>query len=167
MDNNTKVYSRHEAMEITWEQQKVISNPFRSRLIGLLYEEAMTPKQVANLVDKDPGTVYYHIQQLLKHTILFIETTKPNKGIVEKYYRARAISFTNVEEKSPEDHVKGGRANLYLSEDLLEKLQNDMTDLIIKYGNLSYKEKSKDDQKEYTFEYNIKKFKEEEDNEKS
>lgn len=160
---NDNQYGRNTPMEITWEQQKAISSPFRSRLIALLYEEAMTPKQVADLVDKNPGTVYYHIQQLLKHNILKIEQTKTNKGIVEKYYRAKAVSYRNIEQESPDEYVDGAKSNLYLSKDLLDELKNEMSDLFFKYGHLSYKEKDTEEQSEYTFEYSIKKFSEEEE----
>lgn len=153
-----KKYDRHESMPISLEQQKAISSPLRSRIIALLYEEAMNSKQVAKMLNKNPGTVYYHIQQLLKHNILEIEETKTNKGIVEKYYRAKAVSFKNVEQESPVDHISEARTNLYLSEDLLEKFKNEMTELVYKYGHLSYQEKDKEEQKEYTFEYLIKKF---------
>lgn len=163
MYKNNIRYERNDSMEITWEQQKIISSPFRSRLIALLYEEAMTPKQIADLVDKNPGTVYYHIQQLLKHNILEVEKTKTNKGIVEKYYRARAVSFRNIEQRSPDDYIDGGKSNLYLSKDLVEKLKTEMSELFFKYGHLSYKEKDTEKQNEYTFEYLIKKFKEDEE----
>lgn len=156
-------YKRHEAMPISLEQQKAISSPLRSRLIALLYEEAMTPKQVAERLDKNPGTVYYHVQQLLKHNFLEIEETKTNKGIVEKYYRAKAISFKNAEQVLPENYIGGGQTNLYLSNDLLEQLKNEMTDLLYKYGHLSYQEKNVEEQKEYRFEYLIKKFREDVD----
>src|SRR5699024_12880407 len=109
MYKNNIRYERNDSMEITWEQQKIISSPFRSRLIALLYEEAMTPKQIADLVDKNPGTVYYHIQQLLKHNILEVEKTKTNKGIVEKYYRAREESFRNIEQRSPYKYIMCGK----------------------------------------------------------
>lgn len=149
----------YQSMKINWEQQKVISDPFRSRLIALLYEKAMTPKQVADMVGKNPGTVYYHIQQLVKHNILEIEFTKTNKGIVEKYYRARAISFDNVDKDTPVGQVDRRLTNLYLSDSLLENLKDELEKLYFKYGHLSYKEKDIEDQHAYTVEYLIKEFK--------
>src|SRR5699024_1120864 len=105
MYKNNIRYERNDSMEITWEQQKIISSPFRSRLIALLYEEAMTPKQVGHLVEKYPGTVYYHIQQLLKHKIEEGENTTTDKGDFERYYRARAVCFRNIEESSPDNYI--------------------------------------------------------------
>lgn len=153
-------YARHEPMDISFEQEKVISNPFRSRLIALLYDKAMTPKQVADMVDKNPGTVYYHIQQLMKHNILEIEHTETEKGVVEKYYRSKAALFKNTERESPSNYVTGAESNMYLSDDLLKSLKNEMEALLFKYGKLSYEEKDDLEQHEYTFEYLIKEFKE-------
>lgn len=160
-----KKFDKGKEMEINWQQQKVISNPLRSRIIALLYEEAMTPKQVADLVGKNPGTVYYHIQQLLKHDILEVENVDTEKGIVEKYYRARAITFRNPDQVSPPGHVDGRTANIYLSEKLVAQLSKELEDLFFKYGHLSYKEKDKEEQAPYSVEYQIKEFKEEDKDE--
>jgi predicted ArsR family transcriptional regulator len=160
---NEKKSNKRETMEINWEQQKVISNPLRSRLIALLYEKPMTPKQTADLLGKNPGTVYYHIQQLVKHDILEVDSVHTEKGIVEKYYRAKAISFRNPEQVSPAGHVGGASANVYLSKKLLAQLSEDIEDLFINYGHLSYKEKDKEEQSAYSIEFLIKEFNEKEE----
>ena len=151
-----------EVMEINWEQQKVISNPLRSRLIALLYEQAMTPKQVADLVGKNPGTVYYHIQQLVKHNILEVESVKTDKGIVEKYYRAKALLYKNPEQVSPPGQVDRKTADVYLSQKLVNQLSKDLEDLFFKYGHLSHKEKDAEEQSPYSIEFLIKESNEEE-----
>ncbi|TMW71296.1 helix-turn-helix transcriptional regulator [Alteribacter natronophilus] len=157
--------NRHDAMEINWEQQKVLSNPLRSRMVALLYEQAMTPKQVADEVGKNPGTVYYHIQQLLKHDILEVEHVNTEKGIVEKYYRAKAKLFKNPEKVSPAGHVHGSTANVYLSKKLVEQLNEELEDLFFKYGHLSYREKDSEEQSPYLIEFLIKEANEEEEGE--
>ena len=153
---------KHDVMEVNWEQQKVLSNPLRSRLVALLYEEPMTPKQAADLVGKNPGTVYYHIQQLLKHDILEVESVNTEKGIVEKFYRAKATSFKNPEKVSPPGHVDGKTANVYLSKKLVAQLSEELEDLFFKYGHLSYKEKDSEEQLPYSIELLIKESNEEE-----
>lgn len=157
-----KKMDKGKVMEINWEQQKVISSPLRSRLIALLYEQAMTPKQVADLLGKNPGTVYYHIQQLVKHDILEVESVNTEKGIVEKFYRSKAITFKNPEQVSPRGHVDGRSANMYLSKKLVSQLSEDLEALFFKYGDLSYKEKDSEEQSPYSIEFLIKKFNEEE-----
>ncbi|TFJ91512.1 ArsR/SmtB family transcription factor [Lentibacillus salicampi] len=152
-----------EIMEINWKQQKVISNPLRSRMIALLFEQPMTPKQTADLLGKNPGTVYYHIQQLVKHDILEIESVDTEKGVVEKYYRAKAVSFRNPEQESPPGYVDGRTINTYLSKKLVDQLSEDLQDLFYKYGHLSYKEKDSEEQSPYAIEYLIKAYKEEDE----
>ncbi|SET38925.1 Helix-turn-helix domain-containing protein [Oceanobacillus limi] len=160
MDWNHK--SGKEMMEINWEQQKVLSNPLRSRLVALLYEQPMTPKQVADLLGKNPGTVYYHIQQLVKHDILEVESINTEKGIVEKYYKAKANLFKNPEQVSPPGHVDGRTTNIYLSKKLVNQLSGELEELFFKYGHLSYKEKDSEEQFPYSIEFLIKEFNEEE-----
>lgn len=150
-----------KTMEINWEQQKVISNPLRSRMIALLYEQPMTPKQTADSLGRNPGTVYYHIQQLVKHDILEVESIRTEKGIVEKFYRAKAISFRNPEQASPQGHVDGSNTNIYLSEKLLNQLSEELQSIFFKYGHLSYKEKDSEEQAPYSIEYIIKEYDEE------
>ncbi|KGP92227.1 hypothetical protein N780_01330 [Pontibacillus chungwhensis BH030062] len=145
-----------EVMNINWEQQKVLSNPLRSRLVALLYEQPMTPKQVADLVGKNPGTVYYHIQQLVKHEILEIESVNTEKGIVEKYYKAKASVFKNPDEVYPEGHVDSKATNIYLSKKLLDQFSEELEDLLFKYGHLSFKEKDQEEQLPYAIEFLIK-----------
>ena len=147
-------------MEINWKQQKAISNPLRSRIIALLYEKAMTPKQTADLLGKNPGTVYYHIQQLVKHDILQVESTNTEKGIIEKYYRSKAVSFSNPEQELLPGHADHRTANIYLSQQLVNQLSKDLEDLFYKYGHLSYKEKDSEEQLPYSIEFLIRKQKE-------
>ena len=161
MDQKNK--NKHDVMEVNWEQQKVLSNPLRSRLVALLYEQPMTPKQAADLVEKNPGTVYYHIQQLLKHDILEVESVNTEKGIVEKFYRAKATSFKNPEKVSPPGYVDGKTANVYLSKKLVDQLSEELEDLFFKYGHLSYKEKDSEEQLAYSIELLIKESNEEEE----
>ncbi|MBM7601105.1 DNA-binding transcriptional ArsR family regulator [Virgibacillus halotolerans] len=161
MDQKNK--HKHDVMEVNWEQQKVLSNPLRSRLVALLYEQPMTPKQAADLVGKNPGTVYYHIQQLLKHDILEVESVNTEKGIVEKFYRAKATSFKNPEKVSPPGYVDGKTANVYLSKKLVAQLSEELEDLFFKYGHLSYKEKDSEEQLPYSIELLIKESNEEEE----
>lgn len=151
-----------QTMNINWDQQKVLSNPLRARLVAYLYEKPMTPKQVADLVGKNPGTVYYHIQQLLKHDILEIDHVNTEKGIVEKFYKAKAMTFKNPEKVTPADHVDGRATSIYLSKELVTQLSEDLEDLFLKYGQLSHKEKDNKEQSPYSIEFLIKHSNEEE-----
>lgn len=144
-------------MKINWKQQKAISNPLRSRIIALLYEKPMTPKQTADLLKKNPGTIYYHIQQLVKYEILEVDSVNTDKGIVEKYYKSKAVNFTNPEQETPPEHVEQRMATVYLSQKLVNELSKDIEELFYKYGHLSFKERDEEEQLSYSIEYLIKK----------
>lgn len=123
-----------EFMKVTLKQQKVISDPLRSRIIALLHEKPMTPKQTSVELGKNAGTIYYHIQQLYKHGILEIDHTETNKGVVEKYYRSKAMLFKGPKQVGDENHVEGSRAHVLLSEKLVAELNNEIRELYYKYG---------------------------------
>lgn len=154
--------NRKEVMEVNWEQQKVITNPLRSRIIAMLFEQPMTPKQTADMLGKNPGTVYYHIQQLVKYGILEVESVSTEKGIVEKYYRAKAIQFRNPEQEKPIGLVDSSTANIYLSKKLVKQLSEELNEIYFKYGKLSFQEKDEAEQAPYTIEFAIKEYKEDE-----
>lgn len=149
-------------MEISWDQQKVLSNPLRSRLVALLYEQPMTPKQVADLIQKNPGTIYYHIQQLLKHNILEIDSVNTEKGIVERIYKAKAATFKNPGEVHVPDRISGKTVNIYLSKKLMTQISEELEALFFKYGHLSFKEKDNEEQLSYLIELQIRETHEEE-----
>lgn len=156
-------FQKGEIMNVNLEQQKVISNPLRSQMIALLYEEAMTPKELADAIGKNPGTVYYHIQQLVKHDIVEVESTRTDQGIVQKLYRAKANYFRNPDEVLPENLVDGATMNVYLSKELLDQLSEELKDLFYKYGHLAYKEKDQQEQAAYLVKYLIEETKEEDE----
>lgn len=158
---NKKDEIQSKVMEINWEQQKALANPLRSRIVALLFEKAMTPKQVADEVGKNPGTVYYHMQQLYKHDLLEIERVDTEKGIVEKYYKAKANVYRNPDEVNPPGHVAGGSTRIYMSDELLEEFRKSLQDLFFKYGRLAHQEKDRKEQSPYAIDFQIKESNEE------
>lgn len=162
MDQGNKI--KRDVVEINWEQQKVLFHPLRARLVGYLYEQAMTPKQAADLLGKNPGTIYYHIQQLVKHNILEVESIDTDKGVVEKYYRAKGNTFKNPDNVLPAGTVDKKSTDIYMSKTLLNQLSEEIEDLFFKYGHLSHKEKDSEDQVPYSIEFILKNSNEEEQN---
>lgn len=137
-------------MLITLEQQKIISNPIRSQIIMLLFDEAMTSKQVATKLDKTPGNIHYHIQKLYEHGILELEREEKNKGIIEKYYRSKAINFTTEENSQQETNIHSRyTSTLTLSNDELEQFEEKLKALIVEFARLSLT--SNEERSSYTF----------------
>lgn len=69
---------------------RVLADPLRSFVLYSLVSEAKTAKQLAAELGCPPTRLYYHLQQLEKHDLVFIERTRLVSGILEKSYRARA-----------------------------------------------------------------------------
>src|SRR5699024_8234585 len=150
--------NKRHLMDINWEQQKVILNPLRSRIIMLLHEKAMTPKELSDELGKNHGTVYYHVQQLVKHDIIEVETTRTVKGIVEKLYRSKAVYFRNPAQNPPKGMIESGTTNVYMSKKLMNQFNEELLDLFYKFNELSNHEKDTDDQEAYVVEYLIKEY---------
>ncbi|MDQ0205701.1 winged helix-turn-helix domain-containing protein [Alkalicoccobacillus murimartini] len=126
-------FENRKSMSVTLQQQKLISTPLRSQIILLLAEKNMTAKQVADSLGKTAGSIHYHIQQLYKGDILEIAETKENKGIIEKYYRSKAIEFHLDQNKGNEDEASFRSAFISLTDDELEEFHEDINQLIYKY----------------------------------
>ena len=72
---------------------KVLADPVRSFIIYSLAEQAKTAKLLAAELDCPITRLYYHLQQLQKHALIFVESTRLVSGIQEKHYRASAREF--------------------------------------------------------------------------
>jgi len=114
-----------KTMDITLEQQKLISNPLRVKIIYLLDEQSMTA----------------NIQQLFNSGILEIEETRENKGIIEKYYRSKATHFRLKDENASNQGKKRGRgSSLSLTDEELKEFEADFDNLLLKYLKKTVKE---------------------------
>ena len=72
---------------------KVLADPMRSFIIYSLAEQAKTAKLLAAEMDCPITRLYYHLQQLEKHGLIFVESTRVVSGLQEKWYRASAREF--------------------------------------------------------------------------
>lgn len=144
-------------MGITLKQQKIISNPLRSKIISVLMKEPMTAKQTATYLKMDPGTIYYHIKLLHSNDILTLEYTDTSKGIVEKYYKSKATFFSRLRQPD-EDHLVKSQTSIFLTENLIKKMQNYAHELFKEFDELSKEEK--DELKPCLVEFSIKEIKE-------
>jgi hypothetical protein len=69
---------------------RVITDPLRSFVLYSLVPEAKTARRLAGEVGCPKTRLYYHLQQLEKHGLIFVERTRKVSGIIEKSYRAAA-----------------------------------------------------------------------------
>jgi DNA-binding transcriptional ArsR family regulator len=75
--------------QATPAEAKAMANPLRLRILRLCLEEALTNKQIAAGVGRDPGTTLHHVRQLVATGFLVAEEVRQGpSGALEKPYRA-------------------------------------------------------------------------------
>ena len=86
----------------TAAEAKALAHPLRMRILRLCLDQALTNKQLAEWLGKDPGTVLHHVRTLVKTGFLVPdEVRQGDKGALEKPYRATGKSWTlSLEESS-------------------------------------------------------------------
>lgn len=79
----------------TLEEIKVISDPFRFKILVLFNKESgsLTVKQMAVKLKEVPSKVHYHVKELERIGVLEIVETKEKGGIIEKFYLPTAENF--------------------------------------------------------------------------
>jgi predicted ArsR family transcriptional regulator len=86
----------------TAAEAKALAHPLRMRILRLCLDQALTNKQLAEWLGKDPGTVLHHVRTLVASGFLVPEEVRQGaKGALEKPYRATGKSWTLSLEESP------------------------------------------------------------------
>jgi hypothetical protein len=75
------------------ETLKVVTDPFRMRVLETMMEGPITVKQVAERLATPATKLYYHVNLLEKHGLIVVVDTQVVSGIIEKHYQAAAGSF--------------------------------------------------------------------------
>jgi len=96
----------------TLEEIRTMTDPYRVKIQVIFAKngEAMTVKEVADIMGEAHGKVYYHIKKMIKVGALEVERTEKINGITAKYLR---LTFDRIEVK--EDHgedLKGSMAKV-------------------------------------------------------
>jgi DNA-binding transcriptional ArsR family regulator len=80
--------------EATAREAKALAHPLRLRILRLCWQQELTNKQLADRLDRDPGTVLYHVRQLADAGLLEQAPVRTGEsGALEKPYRSKARSW--------------------------------------------------------------------------
>ncbi|AOS64116.1 winged helix-turn-helix domain-containing protein [Actinoalloteichus hymeniacidonis] len=72
----------------TDREVKALGHPLRLRILRLCGQRDLTNKQLADRLDRDPGTVLYHVRQLVEAGLLEPAPVRTGEsGALEKPYR--------------------------------------------------------------------------------
>jgi DNA-binding transcriptional ArsR family regulator len=69
---------------------RALAHPLRLRILELFAEAPRTTKQVAKMLGEPPTRLYHHVAALERAGLLVLKETRPNRGVVEKWYEAVA-----------------------------------------------------------------------------
>ena len=84
-----------ERRPATIEEARALSNPLRLRILRLCLDRAMTNKELAERLARDPGTILHHVRVLLDTGFLAPEAERRGaRGSTERPYRATGKSWT-------------------------------------------------------------------------
>ena len=77
----------------TLQQFKAISDPIRSRILGIIQNQPATAKQIADSLQASPGTIGHHLHVLEAAGLAQIVARRLVRGIVANYYTRTARIF--------------------------------------------------------------------------
>jgi DNA-binding transcriptional ArsR family regulator len=89
-----KVRSAPPERDATPAEMRAIANPIRLRILRLTLERALTNKEMADRLGRDPGTVLHHVRVLVRGGFLEAGKVRPGRrGALERPYRATGKSW--------------------------------------------------------------------------
>lgn len=84
----------------TMEQFRAVSDPIRSRIIGIIQQQPATAKQIAGRLKASPGAIGHHLHILEAAGLVQVVARRFRRGTVANYYTrtARLFAFDFPEE---------------------------------------------------------------------
>ena len=81
--------------DATHDEMKALANPLRLRILRLCIDEALTNQQLAERLERDPGTILFHVRVLEQAGFLRAEEPRRGKrGASERPYRITGKSWS-------------------------------------------------------------------------
>src|SRR3954466_13635669 len=88
------VPANQKKRQATPEEFKAMSHPLRLRILRLCLHDAMTNKELAERLRKDPATTLHHVRMLVDTGFLAPDHVRTgSRGALEKPYRATGKSW--------------------------------------------------------------------------
>jgi len=131
---------------------KALSSPLRMRILRICLHESRTNKEIAAVLDLNPGTVLHHVRTLVRTGLLRAEEPRSGRrGAREVPYRATGLSFLShtphvssllVETFLQEiagidpDDLDAWRLGVKLAPDALAEFRDRFRDLVVEYAAL-------------------------------
>ena len=91
---------------------KAIVDPLRAQILETLVIEPLTVKQIAERLGVTPSKLYYHVNTMETHGFIQVVETRMVANMVEKYYRATAMSY-EVDPELLAFQTESGKENIH------------------------------------------------------
>jgi DNA-binding transcriptional ArsR family regulator len=83
-----------EIRDATPAEMRALAHPLRLRIIRLTIDQALTNKELAERLERDPGTVLHHVRTLVRGGFLAAERVREGRrGAMERPYRSTGKSW--------------------------------------------------------------------------
>ncbi len=105
----------------TFEQFRAVSEPVRSRILGIIQNQPATDKQIADRLGATPGAIGHHLHVLEEAGLAQIVARRLVRGIVANYYTRTAKIF---QYRLPKDVTGGVSASL----EILDKARDELAE---------------------------------------
>ncbi len=80
--------------DATPAEMRALAHPLRLRILRLTLNQALTNKELAERLDRDPGTVLHHVRTLVRGGFLAPQTARRGaRGTTERPYRSTGKSW--------------------------------------------------------------------------
>src|SRR6266700_975161 len=113
----------------TAQQFKAISDPIRSRILGIIQNHPATAKQIADSLKASPGAIGHHLHVLEAAGLAQVVARRLVRGTVAKYYTRTARIFVNELSQDVAGTTELGLATLAQAhEELAETVGNGEND---------------------------------------
>jgi DNA-binding CsgD family transcriptional regulator len=97
----------------TPEEAKALAHPLRLRILRLCIDQALTNRQLAERLGRDPGTVLHHVRTLVATGFLVPdEVRQGEKGALEKPYHSTGKSWSLSLDEGPAVETSASQAML-------------------------------------------------------
>lgn len=107
------------------EQAKLLTDPFKLKLLERFAGTPVTTKQVADRMGEKAPKLYRHVDALVEEGLLELVEEKPKRGTIERYYRTIADRFEVDPDLFSGDREAGDEA-LDMVRSLLRDTESDL-----------------------------------------
>jgi len=116
------------------EQAKLLTDPFKLKLIEGFAGAPATTKQVADRMGEKAPRLYRHVDALVEEGLLTLVEEKPKRGTIERYYKTVAERF-EVDPELFSPATGSGDDALDLMRTLIRDTESDLVSLFRQIGD--------------------------------